>query len=161
MNTQRRSLRHVTPRYIADRIAVELRELVHPNEPWIAGDAVAFLASWLRPTDVGLECGSGRSTLWLAARTARLVSLEHDARWFDHVRTLLDQTGLGCRVDLSLHPDGMNSGTDSAYVHEVRDLEDASLDYALIDGGPRGHCALAVLPKLRPGSILVVDNINW
>lgn len=37
---------------------------------------------------------------------------------------------------------------------------DNSIDFCLIDGAKRDFCALNMLPKLRKGGILVLDNAN-
>lgn len=31
----------------------------------------------------------------------------------------------------------------------------------LVDGAQRGLCAISSLPKLSPGALLVIDNVNW
>src|SRR5687768_18165460 len=44
------------------------------------------------------------------------------------------------------------------------EFADGSLGFALVDGASsdaRGHCANAVIPKLAPCGLLVVDNVNW
>ena len=74
----KRSFRHWTFRYLIDRTELLLYERRHPDLPWLTREAVDFLASWLQPSDHGLEWGSGRSTVWLAQRVSRLVSIEHN-----------------------------------------------------------------------------------
>lgn len=156
-----RPLRHLTPRYIWDRSTLALRQVRHPDEPWLTAEAVALLSQWLRPSDVGLECGSGRSTAWFARRTAHLVSLEHHPQWFQKVTDHLASTGLAGRVDYRLLDDGLATPGGGRYVQAIRELPASSLDFALIDGVARAECIVASLPRLRPGGILVVDNVNW
>ena len=120
---------------------------------------VEILDGWLLPTDVGMEFGSGRSTAWFARRLGHLTSIEHDPVWFEIVRKKLADAGL--RVDYRLEVDGSTERPDSAYVRVARSAAPASLDFALVDGAARDHCALALVDKLRPGGILVVDNVNW
>ena len=36
-----------------------------------------------------------------------------------------------------------------------------SLDFALVDGMYRSACTLAVVPRLKPGGLIIVDNVNW
>jgi hypothetical protein len=50
---------------------------------------------------------------------------------------------------------------NSAYVNAIDRVQNKSLEFCLIDGAARDHCALASLPKLKPGGILVIDNANW
>jgi len=53
------------------------------------------------------------------------------------------------------------SAVDAEYTR-VADLFKAdALDFVLIDGIYRDNCSLRVMDKIRPGGILVIDNINW
>src|SRR6185295_16083792 len=58
-----RTIRHWTPRYVYDRTSDLLYAHRHPGLPWITRQATDLLAGLLRPSDRGLEFGSGRSTL--------------------------------------------------------------------------------------------------
>jgi predicted O-methyltransferase YrrM len=156
-----RSFRHWTSAYIRDRLTLAVREYRRPNDPWLTAPAVELLSSWLRPSDVGLELGSGRSTLWFAARVAHLISVEHDEAWFRRISGQLHERGLATRTDYRLCTDGKNGDPASSYVGVVSSLDAESLDFVLIDGVARDHCALAALDKLKPGALLVIDNINW
>ena len=53
------------------------------------------------------------------------------------------------------------NGKNAAYVRVMEDFEKESLDFVLVDGIYRGACAVAVLSKVRPGGILIIDNANW
>ncbi|MGQ9682039.1 MAG: hypothetical protein ACUVX9_05855 [Anaerolineae bacterium] len=117
----------------------------------------------IRPTHVGIEWGSGRSTVWLAKRAARLISVEHSSEWHARVQAWLTKEAL-LNVDYRLCPvsPGRSSyrAEEVAYVGVVTALPDESLDFALIDGRFRARCALAALRKLCPGGMLIVDNAN-
>jgi putative heme iron utilization protein len=52
-------------------------EFLHPNWPWLTKEAILLLERLLRPDDIGLEFGSGRSTIWFAERVEKLISIEH------------------------------------------------------------------------------------
>jgi hypothetical protein len=69
-----RPIRHLTPRYVVDRLAEIRYQRKFPDAPWLTPAANAFLASFLTVADVGFELGSGRSTLWLARRMAHVTS---------------------------------------------------------------------------------------
>jgi predicted O-methyltransferase YrrM len=43
----------------------------------------------------------------------------------------------------------------------ARQLTDQSLDFVLVDGVYRNHCALRCVPKVKPGGLVVIDNVNW
>jgi predicted O-methyltransferase YrrM len=153
-----RSFRHWKPRYIIDRLQLMLSERIYADYPWLCAAAVQILNSWLKPTDQGLEWGSGRSTLWFAMRVAHLISVEHDPEWATTVKRQLCSRDLANKVDHRLSPDGKEGISDCNYVNVIRDIGPGSLDFCLIDGVCRDHCALACLDKLRPGGILIVDN---
>lgn len=146
-----RSFSHWTPRYIKDRIALALEHRAHPDHPWLTAAAVEMLESALRGDDRALETGAGRSTRWFARRVAHLISLETNAEWF---KTVTEQTRDLQNVDLRLIED------DAAYVQAIEALEDQSLEFALIDGPVRDGCAIAALTKVKPGGLLMVDNID-
>jgi predicted O-methyltransferase YrrM len=42
----------------------------------------------------------------------------------------------------------------------AQSLGTESIDFALVDGLYRDHVSLALLPKIRPGGVLVIDNVN-
>lgn len=153
-----RSLKHLTPRYIWDRSLVWIYEHKSPNAPWLTERSIEILDNWLRPEDVGLEWGSGRSTRWFARRVAHLTSIEHNPAWHETVRHALPGN-----VDLRLISgiDHTAGGSDE-YVGFARRLKDSSLDFALVDGAShlRDRCTQAILPKLKPGSLLIVDNVE-
>jgi hypothetical protein len=47
-----------------------------------------------------------------------------------------------------------------AYVRIIEGIETDSVDLVLIDGVYRDHCTLEALRVIRPGGILVIDDIN-
>ena len=44
-----RPRRHWTPQYIKDRVQLRRWERRHPEAPWLVGEAVDLLTTWLRP----------------------------------------------------------------------------------------------------------------
>jgi hypothetical protein len=40
-------------------------------------------------------------------------------------------------------------------------VADESINFCLIDGINRDNCALLMIPKIRPGGLMVIDNVNW
>jgi hypothetical protein len=159
-----RSFRHWTPTYVKDRLLQQFDLWAHPTHPWLTRDAVRLLEQLLRPADVGFEWGSGRSTVWLSERVARLTSVEHDHAWFDLVSARLAARGF-TNVDYQHHPVGAPEEADESsacapYVRAVDAVADAALDFALVDGWFRAACCLGVLTKLRAGGLLILDNAN-
>jgi len=157
------------PRYVADRVRLAVHQRMHPEAPWLTAEATTSLARWLRPDHVGIEWGSGRSTIWFAERVGRLLSVEHHAGWHQAVSSRLAERGI-TNVDYRLCPcepervetaDWIIAMFASPYVRAVDAFGAKSLDFALVDGMYRSACALAVIPKLRSGARLIVDNVNW
>jgi hypothetical protein len=160
-----RSFAHLTPRYVLDRAAWAIHQRRHPEEPWLTPRAVRLLDSLLLPSDRGIEWGSGRSTRWFARRLRHLISVEHVKVWFETVNGQLASEGIA-NVDYRLippdeGPTAATGGPRSPYVRVVDEVEDGSLQFALVDGYAREFCANAVLDKLACGGLLVVDNANW
>jgi predicted O-methyltransferase YrrM len=153
-----RSFAHWTPRYLIDRSLVALYQRRHPNAPWLTATMVDVLASWLKSTDIGMEFGSGRSTLWFASRVKHLVSTEHDANWGQRVEEKIRSAGLSEKV--AYWRTGPSPSADT-YLAALKDTPPESLDFILVDGLFRDACAVGAVQKLRSGGILIVDNINW
>jgi predicted O-methyltransferase YrrM len=153
---------HRTPRYIYHRTRQMLYERGHHDDPWLTPAAIRLLTSLLRPADRGVEFGSGRSTVWFAGRVAALTSVEHDAHWYEAVSARLKEGGLA-NVDYILAPIDQppERGADSAYARHALDFADESLDFALVDGAYRDYSAKFILPKVKSGGMLIIDNVNW
>jgi len=136
-------------------------ERAHADDPWLTPAAIAMLGSLLRSKDTGAEFGSGRSTLWFAARVEALTSVEHDEQWYNAVAARLKDRGLG-NVDYILAPEDqpLERGSDSRYARTALAFSDGSLDFALIDGHYRDYTAKFILPKVKPGGVLIIDNAN-
>ena len=149
-----RSFRHWTFRYVKNRVIQILHEKTHPNDPWLTRQSVHILADLLQDTDTGLEFGSGRSTIWFAQRTSRVISIEHDFKWYQSVGQKIQDLNLESKIDYR-YCDNI-----ADYVGQIDSLEDNSIDYCLIDGKARDECTLKVLPKLKHEGILIIDNIN-
>jgi predicted O-methyltransferase YrrM len=157
-----RSFSHWTPHYLVDRSLEKLYRRTHPGLPWFAPGAVEFLDHYLLPTDEGLEFGSGRSTLWFAARVKHLTTVEHNPEWADRVRSLLKDNSVS-NVDLVQQPRLAGDSHDidsSGYVQVTRRFQPESLDFVIIDGIYRAQCARQSLPLLSPHAMLILDNVN-
>jgi predicted O-methyltransferase YrrM len=156
-------LRKLYPPYLWRYLAQTAFHRAHPDAPLIVANAVILLDSWLKPSDRGLEWGSGRSTGWLAARLADLIAVEHDRLWYDRVRDLLQRRNLAGKVDYRLVPapgEQMSEPLDHPYAGVADELPDQSLDFVLVDGQMRLRCVQKALAKLRPGGLLVLDGAN-
>ena len=114
-----------------------------------------------------LELGSGRSTLWYATKVGRLLSVEHHAGWFELVKAELarhDRSNVDYRYVPLDHPESAHERSEykplPAYVAVVANCLDESFDFVVVDGHYRSTCISAVLPKIKPGGLLLVDDAN-
>ena len=154
-----RSFRHLTPVYIFNKVMVTVYEKRHPDHPWLTEQANSILSTLLKPLDLGLEWGSGRSTLWLAQRIKHLTSIEHDESWYKKVSNKLKTANIS-NVNYLLCKVGYGKPEGFFYVRVLDSFSKDSLDFALVDGRYRDICANMVLDKIRPGGIVVIDNAN-
>lgn len=126
--------------------------------PRLADDAIEFLEAFFQE-HIGqhprvLEFGMGGSTLWFAARTNNLISLEHDSFWYSYIKTCLKDK----LIDLRCCP---------LPLHLVCvEFPDNFFDLILIDnedfdeGRMRIRCLEASLPLLKSGGIIMFDNAD-
>jgi predicted O-methyltransferase YrrM len=156
-----RAFGHWTPRYVRARAYEMLYQRRNPDDPWLTPEAVRLLDSMLRPTDVGAEFGSGRSTSWLAKRCAHLTSVEHDEAWFAKVSATL-AAGRITHVDYRYQPVDKpdEPGDLSGYAQVAQFLGDESIDFALVDGLYRDYVTLFLLGKIRPGGMIIIDDVH-
>lgn len=161
---RRRKYGHWTPLYLFYRTKLELWNRMHPTAPSLTAPAIKLLEQLLKPSDHGIEWGSGNSTGWLAERTEHLTSLETSKDYFQLVQANLQRRGIN-NVTYEQHDlvdsDSEDEMIHSSWVQRVSDYSAESLDYALVDSSPRGCLCDSVAPKLKRGGILVLDNANW
>ena len=148
---------------------------MHKPAPWLSPTSILFFKKYLEKDMVGAEFGSGSSTLFFAPRISKLYSVEHNEEWYHLINEKL--TGLNCsNVDYRF----VVQNDKSDFVHDVFDLEekrdfeirrdyvnyfralndiqDHSLDFAIVDGRARTECCHEILPKIKKGGILILDN---
>jgi hypothetical protein len=143
--------------------------------PWLPFKARRWLADHVGKETSVFEYGSGGSTLFLARRAGRVISVEHDATWYAHVSRALAGMSVGNCEHMLREPEpatgagavaaGPTSGrtefagfTFDRYVRSIDDHPDGSLDVVIVDGRARLACVERALPKIRPGGHLVLDN---
>jgi hypothetical protein len=150
-----REFKHISLGYTLSRLMVLFDFIKHPEKPWLTSEAVFIIDNLIRKNDFGVEFGSGRSTPWLASRMKKLCSIEDDCLWYKRVKSMLEKSGYASRVDYRLCEDS------SVYVAQSNTFSDESIDFCLIDGTARDQCAVSIIPKIKVGGILVIDNCNW
>lgn len=148
------------PRYILSRIRVFFDEARHPDHPWLTKEANSILSTLLKPADVGLEYGSGRSTLWLAHRIKHLTSVEDDESWYKLISNKVKIQNTSNVRYLFCKAEGYEKPEQSPYIQVINTFSKNTLDFVLVDGKYRDICALMALEKIRPGGFIVIDDIN-
>ncbi len=143
--------------------------------PWWTFPAIREIDRFLRTRNggaVAFEYGSGASTAWLARRCARVWSAEHDSRYLEITRRLLNGDP---RADLLHAPPrrlaegetawagsrtGRYRGWDFAdYVAAIR-RPGTTFDLIVIDGRARVACLREALNWVRDDGLIVLDNSN-
>lgn len=161
---------------------VDLRALIRPRAPmpplrgWaLSPDALRLIMHEVlaRQPQLIVECGSGSSSVWLGYTTqqlgtGRIVSLEHDERYADMSRDLLQAHGLDDVVEVRHAPlvpwDG-GTGPQPWYdLRAIQDLEKIGL--VLVDGPPgtlgeaaRYPALPLLLPKCADGALILLDDV--
>jgi predicted O-methyltransferase YrrM len=150
--------RHWTTRYLFDRGLETFYRATHPGAPWLTPASVRFISGQLNPKMAAFEFGSGRSTAWFARRIRKVVSVEHNPHWY---RTTGDQIRKDSLTNVKIIHIPI-TGTDDRrrYAESILYSEESSFDLVLIDGAARDICTIAALSRIRPGGLLVIDNVN-
>ncbi len=142
-------------------------EKLHPEYPWLCPGTIRFLGRHLTRSTRALEFGSGRSTVWLAGLIGHITSVEYDRRWFARVQALLEKKKF-TNVDYrhlplehpAMEPERPDYEPMPAYVRVADEFPRGSLDLVVVDGHYRTHCVRRAVPRLRPGGLLLVDDVN-
>ncbi|MEE3145262.1 MAG: hypothetical protein VX280_03745, partial [Bacteroidota bacterium] len=147
---------------------------MHKPAPWLSPTSILFFKKYLEKDMVGAEFGSGSSTLFFAPRISKLYSVEHNEEWYHLINEKL--TGINCsnvdyrfvvqndksdfvddvfdleeKRDFEIRRDYVN------YFRALNDIQDHSLDFAIVDGRARTECCHEILPKIKKGGILILD----
>lgn len=115
--------------------------------PWYTYPAIAFLQERVHENLTVFEYGSGNSTLWWSARTARVVSCEHHPEWYTKLKPKLPSNVEYLKKDLET----------GEYRDEILAYRDA-FEIIIIDGRDRVECAKNCLNALKEDGIVLWDN---
>lgn len=137
--------------------------------PWLPNLATEFLERRIKTRWECFEWGSGASTLWLAERCARVVSVEHNPEWRvkrppPNCECLLVQPERGEVGPDPSEPSHYRSGSTELGPgwnwKKYAEAIDAygEFDLVLVDGMARASCIARAVPHVRPGGWLAVDN---
>lgn len=118
--------------------------------PWIVPGAVHKLATLVRPTDSVLDIGSGGSTLFYAARCAKVLAIETNKDWYEKVSAIIEAKNI--RNVLYIHVP-TQEGIEH-FLHHIGVYDVVSIDS--VHGYSRSRFLDIVAP--RCAGTLVLDN---
>ncbi len=142
--------------------------------PWITLGAIAWLDHYLNRTMTVFEWGSGGSTVYLSKKVNRIVSIEHDAAWYEKVLAelktrkitrchcqLIGPTDDALRPDVPGHYTQSNKESTKSFENYCRAVEaypDNHFNLIIVDGRARNSCVFSGISKVKPGGALLLDN---
>ena len=151
------------PSYAIRRLRQERFWRRHPEAPWLTAQAIVLLENWLRPTDIGIEWGSGRSTAWFASHVTKVLSIEDNRQWYDRVSAMLREKSLQEKVDyryVACPHIEIDEPETADYALAADAIADGTADFVLVDGNIRATCMWVAVRKLKAGGLLILDNAN-
>ncbi len=156
------------PGKIIYRVKYGIYELFHKEEPWLTPSAVSFLKNNILIKQTGFEWGSGRSTVWLAKRMKKLISVEHDLKWYNNISKKIKEQNVANIEYWHIPLDHAESEPTHPlyektpkYVLAIDKISEGSLDIVIVDGHYRQACILAAIPKIKNNGLLLIDDSNW
>ena len=111
---------------------------------------IRFLQQRLNPSLTLFEYGSGYSTLFFARLVDQVVSVEADRDWFEDLRPKCPPN-----VTLVYQP----FEPDATYCQLVS-RDGPQHDIVVIDGSDRMRCAAHASDGLRPGGVIILDDMQ-
>jgi len=117
--------------------------------PWYTYPAIEYLSQLDFRQKRVFEFGSGNSSLFWAARSRAVISIENDRCWFERMDKLRP-----ANLQIKL------CETRETYVDSLGQM-DGGFDVIIVDGSFRYDCAAAVARKLNAGGLVILDNADW
>jgi hypothetical protein len=154
----RRSLRDIArepaiARELPRLLATVGRGTMSLELPWLPFRLIDELSEVVTESTRVFEYGGGGSTLWFLRQGASVTTVEHHAAWADRLEASIDDP----RWTL-LRRDARDDYRD--YVEAVSSCGDELFDVVVVDGRERVRCAMAALGHVRPGGLLVFDDVD-
>nr|WP_246377973.1 class I SAM-dependent methyltransferase [Nocardioides ginsengisegetis] len=121
--------------------------------PWLPFALIDRLDEVIGAGSRVFEYGGGGSTLWFLDRGAEVVTVEHDHGWTDAL-TVAVSSEQWTLIERS------SADAYAAYVGAINDYPDGYFDLVVVDGRERARCVTAARSKVRPGGLLLVDDVD-
>lgn len=117
--------------------------------PWYTYPAIEYLKQLDFSGKTVFEYGSGSSSGWWSGVAKKIVSVEHDEKWFNIVNSSKNnnQEIYFCK-------------TKDKYVSAIS-ASGSTYDVVIVDGAYRQECAGMAVNYLKPGGLIIFDNSDW
>lgn len=131
--------------------------------PWMDYKEIDLIKSYLTPTDIMLEWGSGGSTTTFSPLVSKYYSIEHVKDWYIKVDKELEKVQLGSKVtNILQEPDfprtiPTKDWEFESYINYPSKFN-TNFDKVLIDGRGRQYCATYILDYLNPGAKVFIHD---
>ena len=116
--------------------------------PWMNYSIIAFLEERLNRDLTLFEYGCGNSTLFYAARTKTVISLECDQTWYDYI-----VDNMPANVSLVLQ-----TSTDKKAYLDVINQQRCKFDIIVVDADLRTECLLQAPASLTDRGVMILDD---
>jgi hypothetical protein len=153
--------------------------------PWLTLVAKNCMQDYLQQRDKKdvrvFEYGSGGSSLFFLKHAGMVVSVEHDAAWFEKVKQVVHARALTGWEGLLIGPEPLEAGNGTdrrkdnpldyvsedptyaqfqwrRYASAIDRFPENHFDIVLVDGRARPSCLYHSLRKVKQGGLLVLDN---
>ncbi len=158
--------------YLRSLMAIhQLDDMIMLDVPWWTYSAIEAIEQHIHTLGYKpsvFEYGSGASTIWLAKRSAQVISIEHDKVWYQQLKLKLDKFP---NVTLILQPPAQGSDDKKyqsqkmsnvnfeEYVKAIK-ATNQTFDLIIVDGRCREACLEECLAYLKPNGMIIFDNSN-
>ncbi|MBP9707739.1 MAG: class I SAM-dependent methyltransferase [Oligoflexales bacterium] len=156
-------LSHLKPNPLFDKVVEETKSRADAGMQ-ISRDQADFMAMLINlcSAKLALEigCFTGLSTLALAAalpKSGRLISIDIDSAAIKIAQNYAQEAGLADKIDFR------NGAAVDVLTKLTLELGEQSVDFVFIDADKENlaHYYELTLGLLRPGGLMVVDNVLW
>lgn len=134
--------------YVYNRLVLFFYEKFNPKHPWITKGAIEYFKENVSPDSIMIEFGSGRSTVYYAKHVRKIMSIEHNLKWYNLVNKRIKNLS-----NVELH-----HLEDENYENILNNYNDNYFDIIVNDGIRREKVAMNSIVKLKPGGFMILDN---
>lgn len=121
-----------------------------PTLPWWPTRVIPVVDAHLNSESDVVEFGSGSSTIWLARRSRSVYSMEDNPKWAQITTDRLSECGLSNATVTFAEGEAFSSIPE----------DKGPFDLAVVDGSYRWKCVETVLPRMKSGGIIYLDNAD-